>query len=132
MKKDNVEIFDEETTVTLYDDDKNPVDFYEIACVELDGKFYELLQPTEPMEGLGEDEALIFELKEGNDDDEDLFVPIDSEELLDNVFAEYVKAVTDLEGGCGCCDCECDCDDDDCDDEHDDCHCDHCHDHKNS
>lgn len=130
MKKDNVEIFDETSIVTLYDDKKNPVDFYEIACVELNDKFYELLQPTEPMEGLGDDEAIIFELKHGDTDDEDLFEPIDNEELLNEVFSEYVKAVTDLEGGCGCCGCE-DCDDEcDCEHEDEECGCGHCHDHK--
>ena len=38
MKRDNVEIFEDSNVITLYDDDENPVEFYEIACVELDDK----------------------------------------------------------------------------------------------
>lgn len=120
MKRDNVEIFEDSSVITLYDDDENPVEFYEIACVELDDKFYGLLQPVEPMEGLGEDEAIIFEIKSGKDDEEDMFVPIGDEQILENVFSEYVKAVSDMES-CDCCHCE-DCEDDDCEG---DCECRH-------
>ncbi len=111
MKRDNVEIFEDSNVITLYDDDENPVEFYEIACVELDDKFYGLLQPVEPMEGLGEDEAIIFEIKEG-EGEEDMFLPIGDEKILENVFSEYVKAVSDMEN-CDCCHCG-DCDDEDC------------------
>ncbi len=122
MKRDNVEIFESDNVITLYDDDDNPIEFFEIACVELNDKIYELLQPVEPMEGLGDDEAIIFEIKEG-DGEEDRFIPVTDEQVKDNAFAEYVKAVSDMES-CDCCHCD-DCGDGecdgDCDCEHDDC-----------
>ena len=118
MDKENVEVIDEEI-ITLYDDDNNPVDFYEVACVEYEDEYYALLQPVEPMEGLSEDEALIFKLVEQEGEESDLFVPVEDEALLNAVFEEYLKAAADDGCGCGCHDggCGCDCDDDcDCDD----------------
>lgn len=120
-----VEIYDDESIITLHDDDNKPVEFYEIACVEHKGKFYGILQPVEEMEGLGDDEAIIFEIKRGEGDEEDSFVPATDESVLEEVFDAYLKAVSE-DGGCGCgCGCE------DCDDEEEegdcDCGCGHCH-----
>ena len=127
MEKENVELIDDDI-ITLYDDNNKPVEFYQVACVEYEDEFYALLQPVEPMEGLGEDEALIFKLVEQEDDDSDLFVPVEDEELLNAVFDEYLRAVADDACGCGCHDCGDDCDcDGDCDCDHDgcgDCDCD--------
>ena len=123
MDKENVELIDDDI-ITLYDDNNKPVEFYQVACVEYEDEFYALLQPVEPMEGLGEDEALIFKLVEQEDDDSDLFVPVEDEELLNAVFDEYLRAVADDACGCGCHDCDCD---GDCDCDHDgcgDCDCD--------
>lgn len=123
----DVELIDEDEVITLYDDDNKPVKFYEVACVEYESEFYALLQPVEAIEGLGEDEALIFKVRE-EDEDNDVFEPVTDESVLEAVFNEYLKAVAEAEDGCGC-DCGCDecgdkCNDDDCDCgcEH---HCDH-------
>lgn len=43
----NVEIFEEDSVIELYDEKEQAVQFREIASIELDGKFYELLQPVE-------------------------------------------------------------------------------------
>lgn len=102
---EEVELIDDEV-ITLTDDDGKPVDFYEVACIEYQGEFYALLQPVEPMEGLGEDEALIFKVRE-EDDENDVFEPVMDESVSEAVFAEYLKALED------CAD-ECDCDCDDC------------------
>ncbi|MCM1367465.1 MAG: DUF1292 domain-containing protein [Roseburia sp.] len=110
-----VEIIDDDEVITLYDDDNKPVKFYEVACVEYQGEFYALLQPVEPIEGLGEDEALIFKVRE-EDEDNDVFEPVTDESVLEAVFDEYLKAVAEAEDGC--------CDDDGCD-----CGCEHEHGH---
>lgn len=119
----NVEIFEEDSVIELFDEEEKAVQFREIASIELDGKFYELLQPVEPLEGIGEDEAVIFEYTEDESGEERNFTPLFDEQLLERVFNEYLKAVSD---GCDCCDCEdcahdheaCDCDDDECDCHH--------------
>ncbi len=125
----DVELLDEDEIITLYDDDNKPVKFYEVACVEYQGEFYALMQPVEPMEGLGEDEALIFKVRE-EDEDNDVFEPVTDERVLDAVFDEYLKAAAEAADECGCgCGCEHDCDGDcDCDCDGDDCDCgDHHH-----
>lgn len=106
-QEQNVEIIDEEV-ITLYDDKNNPVDFNEVAVVEYQGDFYALLQPVEPMEGLGEDEAIIFKVVQ-KDEETDEFEPVTDEAVLDAVFNEYLKAEAEFEDGCdcGCCDDGC-------------------------
>ncbi|MCH5351686.1 MAG: DUF1292 domain-containing protein [Clostridiales bacterium] len=126
-KDQEVELIDEEEIITLYDDENNPVDFYEVACVEYKGEFYALMQPVEPMEGLGEDEALIFKVTE-QDEENDAFEPVTDESVLEAVFNEYLNAVADAEEcGCGCEHDHCDCEHDhcDCEDDHCDCGCEH-------
>lgn len=129
----NVDVIEDDEIITLKDDNGTPVDFYEVAVVEYQDELYALLQPVEPMEGVEEDEAVIFKIIEGkNDGDEDTFEPVVDEKVLDAVFNEYIKAVADMD----CCDDEdCDCHhhhDDDCDchdeEEHEDgCCCGHHH-----
>lgn len=109
--------FIDDEIVTLYDDQGNPVDFYEIALINYEDQSYALLQPTEEIDGIGDDEAIICRIEEQGD--EDLFLPLESEELMQNVFNEYLKAVEEYGDECDC-DCEeCNCDDCDCDDCHD-------------
>ena len=123
--KAHVEIYDDDSVVELFDENDKSVEFREIASIELDGKFYELLQPVEPLDGIGEDEAVIFEYTEGDTPDERNFTPLFDEELLERVFNEYLKASSECDCGCDCCDCE----DDECDCDHEQEHCDcgHCH-----
>ena len=117
---EEVELLDEDEVITLYDDDNKPVKFYEVACVEYQGEFYALMQPVEPMEGLGEDEALIFKVRE-EDEDNDVFEPVTDERVLDAVFDEYLKAAAEAADDCDCgCDCGCDHEHH----HHDDCDCD--------
>ena len=125
-KDQEVELIDEDEVITLYDDENNPVDFYEVACVEYQGEFYALMQPVEPMEGLDEDEALIFKVRE-QDEDTDAFEPVTDESILEAVFNEYLNAVADAECDCGCEHDHCCCEDDHCDCEHDHCDCEHDH-----
>ena len=124
---ENVEIMEDDENVTLYDDNNEPVDFYEVACVEYKDDYYALLEPVEEMEGLEDGDVLIFKLEE-QEDGTDLFVPVEDEALLNEVFDEYMKAVADHECDCGCEDCDGDCDGDcedncDCGCGHDGCDC---------
>lgn len=103
-----VEFIDDDEIITLYDENDNPVDFYEIAVVEYEDNFYALLQPAEEVEGIEEDEAIICKIDEQQDDDTDLLTPVNDEELLDKIFNEYLKAVAE-EDECCCHDENCDC-----------------------
>lgn len=98
----NVELFEEGSFITLFDDDNNELKFEEIASVELDGKFYEILLHVGELEGLEEDEAVIFEYQLSENGEEGNFAPVLEEDLLNKIFEEYLKAVQDeSEEGCG-------------------------------
>ena len=98
-----VEIFGEDAIITLYNDEDEPIDFFEIASIEHDEKFYELLQPVEKTEGIEEDEAVIFEtVTQDAGDDEKLYKPVFEESILEAVFSLYLQAAADFESsGCG-------------------------------
>lgn len=104
----NVELFDDEEIITLYDEEDNPVDFAEVACVEYEGKFYAILQPIDEVEGMEEDEVIICLLEE-QDDETELITPVTDEELGEKIFNEYLKAVADEEYSEDDCDCDDDC-----------------------
>lgn len=80
-------LFDEENEddITIYDEDGNPVKFEQVALIPLEEKIYAILKPVEPMEGLGEDEALVFEIDEA---EESLNVVVE-DDIIDAVFAVY-------------------------------------------
>lgn len=96
----NVELIDDET-ITLYDDDGKPVKFCEVACVEYQGEFYAFLQPVEKMEGVEEDDAFIFKVRE-EDEETDVFEPVTDDSIREAVFNEYLNAVAEAEAGCDC------------------------------
>jgi len=102
----NVEIFTEDSVITLYDDENAPIDFFEIASVEFEGKFYELLQPVDAVDGIEEDEAVIFEYTVDEETGDKMFKPVFDETLLDSIFSLYLTASADFETcGCGCDEC---------------------------
>lgn len=79
--------------ITLTDDEGNDVDFEEIAGIEIDDRFYLILVPVELPEGMGEDEALVFEVS-GEEGDENFEMVVD-DAILDAVFAEYERLISE-------------------------------------
>ncbi|MCL2370308.1 MAG: DUF1292 domain-containing protein [Firmicutes bacterium] len=97
-KGQNVELFEGDRVITLNNDEGEAVDFYEIACVDYEGEFYSLLQPVKPMDGIADDEVVIFKLQEDEEnEDTDLFLPVGDEKLLEKVFEEFMRKVADEE-----------------------------------
>ena len=85
MADEKVQLIDDEEIITLFDEDDNPMDFYEVAVVEYEGELYALLQPAEEIEGIAEDEA-----------------------VQEAVFEEYLRATADgCDGDCSGCDAPC-------------------------
>lgn len=80
----------EEEVVTLVDDEGNEVDFYEVATLDYKDKWYIFLEPAEELEGFEDGDLLIYELGE-DDKGEETFLPVESEETLNAVFAEFQK-----------------------------------------
>ena len=83
---------DEDYIITLVSEDGEEVDFVEIAGIEHEESFYVIVQPVEPVEGIGEDEALVFLVEEG-EDGEDKFTIETDDAILDAVFARYNELI---------------------------------------
>jgi hypothetical protein len=75
--------------------DGEEIEFVEIAGINLDGSFYVILQPVELLEGMEEDEALVFSLTraEGNDQ----YSIVIDDEIIDKVFEEYNRLLDEQE-----------------------------------
>lgn len=81
--------------VTLVDEDGKDVDFDHLMTFAHEDKHYVALLPLDPIEGVNDDEVVILEIKEG--DDEDLYIPIENEALLDEVFDTFQQLLDEEE-----------------------------------
>ncbi len=82
--------------IFLTTDDGKKLKFYYIGTVELEDKAYCAFEPAEEIDGLSEEDMVIFELKEGEDGVDEL-LPIEDEALLDKVYEEFVSAMEEEE-----------------------------------
>ena len=91
-------IFDEENTepIYLYDENDNKVAFDQVAVIPKGDDIFVILKPIEPMEDVGEDEALVFEICE-DDEGEEFIQLVTDEDVVDDVFAEYYKLLDEDE-----------------------------------
>ena len=80
--------FADDDIVTLLSANGEEIDFVEIAGIVHNGKFYAILQPVELLDGMDEDEALVFEVSRG-EDGEDKFSIVTDDEIIDIVFEKY-------------------------------------------
>ena len=85
-----------EELLVLAGPDGKEIEFVEIAGIALGDKFYCILQPVELLEGMQEDEALVFEVTSGEEDDN--FQLVLDDDIIDKVFDEYDKLLADMEG----------------------------------
>ncbi len=82
------EIYENDDIVTLKSADGEEIDFVEIAGVAHEGGFYAILQPVELLEGMADDEALVFKV-ERTEDGEDKFTIVLDDDIIDAVFKIY-------------------------------------------
>ena len=81
---------DNDDIVTLLSSEGEEIDFVEIAGIAYEGEFYAILQPVELLEGMEEDEALVFRVSRGQND-EDKFEIVLDDDIINHVFEEYNK-----------------------------------------
>lgn len=94
------EIIDEEQddeVITLMADSGEEIDFYEIADIEYEQCTYAILQPVELLEGMEDDEALVFKVTHGGEDEADKFEIELDDGVIDAVFAEYNKLLDEID-----------------------------------
>ena len=90
------EIYENEDLITLKSANGEDIDFLEIAGIALESGFYVILQPVELLEGMSDDEALVFKV-EKTDGDEDKFTIVLDDEIVDKVFEEYYRLLDEAE-----------------------------------
>lgn len=81
--------FDEENfdNVKLEDNSGTEIEFEQVAVVDYEEKYYAILHPVTPLDGVGEDEALVFLI----DEDKDELVYCDDEGTAQAVFAVFYE-----------------------------------------
>lgn len=83
---------DEVEVITLENDEGEQMEFVVIATIEHDGESYVFLEEKEEAEGDSEEgEVTIFKI--GNEDGEEIFLPIEDEKLADTVFKKFLDAM---------------------------------------
>ncbi|MBE5757398.1 MAG: DUF1292 domain-containing protein [Clostridiales bacterium] len=84
-------LLDENNTdnIKLFNEDNQEVEFEQIALVPINEKTYAILKPANEMEGIGDNEALVFVIEEI--DDEECLVIVEDDEIVDKVFEDYYK-----------------------------------------
>lgn len=87
---------EDDDIITLYNEERGvDEDFYHLATLDVDDKWFVVLKPVEKLPDIEEDEVLIYEVQEG--DDGDIFVAIEDEDLLQKVFDEFMKEMEALD-----------------------------------
>ena len=87
---------DNDDIVTLLSANGEEIDFIEIAGIAYRGQFYAILQPVELLDGMDEDEALVFKVTKGKDGEDKFEIELD-DVVIDAVFAEYNRLLDESE-----------------------------------
>ena len=80
--------------VTLTTDEGEDIEFEIVTELALGEDFYALMQPVKPLDGVAEDEALVFRIIETDDGDE--YELVIDDDILDGVFESYNNMIEDL------------------------------------
>ena len=88
-------LFDEENNdnITLYGDDNEPIEFEQVAVVPYDGSIYAILHPVVLIDGMEENEALVFEVT--GEDNLELVIDDDIIDAVFDIYYEMVEAEGD-------------------------------------
>lgn len=93
-------VHDEDDIVTLVAENGKEIDFVEIAGIAYRGNFYAILQPVELLDGMSDDEALVFKVTTDKDGTDSFDIELD-DAVIDAVFKEYNKLYDDAVGNGG-------------------------------
>ena len=88
--------FADDDIVTLLSATGEKIDFIEIAGIAHKGNFYAILQPVELLEGMADDEALVFKVSRTESGEDKFEIELD-DEIIEAVFAEYNRLLDNME-----------------------------------
>ena len=91
MDENNEEL---DNVVILNDEDGNEVQFEFLDLVELDSEEYVVLLPTSEEEE-DEGEVVILKVEDTDSEDEESYVSVDDEEILNKVFEQFKEKFKD-------------------------------------
>ncbi|MBQ8146204.1 MAG: DUF1292 domain-containing protein [Clostridia bacterium] len=82
-------LFDENNDEKIYvkDEDGKEIEFEQVAVVDYKENYYAVLCPVTKVEGVGEDEFMVFLIDEEND----RLVYVEDEKTIDGVETEFFK-----------------------------------------
>lgn len=75
--------------IVMVDEDGKKVEFNHIATLDYNNEWYIYVQPVE-LGDMDDDEMFIFKIEE-DENGNDLFTPVEDEDLLDALYQEYLK-----------------------------------------
>ena len=87
---------EEDDIVELTADDGRKLKFYFVGTIEYKGKNYSAFEPAESIDGIDDDDLIIFELS-GDDEETADLLPIEDEGLLNEVFEEFCRVLEEDE-----------------------------------
>ena len=87
---------DDDDVITLKGQNGEDIDFVEIAGINYKNNFYSILQPVEVLDGMEDNEALVFKVTRGSDGEDKFEIELD-DEIIDAVFAEYNRLLDEAE-----------------------------------
>ena len=87
---------EDEEIVELTADDGRKLKFYFVGTIEYKGKNYSAFEPAESIDGIDDDDLIIFELS-GDDEETAELLPIEDEGLLNEVFEEFCRVLEEDE-----------------------------------
>ena len=85
-----------EDIVELTTEDGKKLKFYFVGTIEYKGKNYSACEPAEEIDGIEDDDLVIFELS-GDDEETADLLPVEDEKLLDEVFEEFCRVLEEDE-----------------------------------
>lgn len=85
-----------EDIVELTTEDGKRLKFYFVGTIEYKGKNYSAFEPAEQIDGIEDDDLIIFELS-GDDEETADLLPVEDEKLLDEVFEEFCRVLEEDE-----------------------------------
>ena len=83
---------EDEEIVELTTDEGKKLKFYFVGTIEYKGKNYSAFEPAEQIDGIEDDDLIIFELS-GDDEETAELLPIEDEGLLNEVFEEFCRVL---------------------------------------
>ena len=88
-------LFDENNDDRIFvkDNDGKEIEFEQVAVVDFEERYYAVLHAVEPIDGVAEDEALVFLI----DEDKDQLVYVEDERVIDGVYEEFCQMLDELD-----------------------------------